>query len=281
MNAVPGLRKGLRDSCLGADTPVPEVFRLAEHGGFEGVELTLPAEGPFSLRASDEERQELRRLAADSLPILCLNAGLPWQYSPSSLNPEVRKKGHALTRRQHRLGGGPWRGHPCSTSPVSSLTTRRSARSGTPPRAATEALLPQAEAAGVTLAVENVWNALILSPRDMLEFVDGFASPHLRVYFDVGNVMQFGRPQHWIEALGAERIARVHVKDFTLRPGGWLGFTQLLHGDVDWPVVMQTLHRVGYSGWITPEVSPSSASSEAWIAELSAAMDTIIGYYEA
>ena len=148
-------------------------------------------------------------------------------------------------------------------------------------RAATESLLPQAEQAGVTLAVENVWNALILSPRDMLEFVDGFASPYLRVYFDVGNVMQFGRPQHWIEALGAERIARVHVKDFTLRPGGWLGFTQLLHGDVDWPSTMQALRRVGYNGWITPEVSPSSAEPEAWIAELSAAMDTIIGYYEA
>ena len=147
-------------------------------------------------------------------------------------------------------------------------------------RAATEALLPHAEQAGVTLAVENVWNALILSPRDMLEFVDGFASPFLRVYFDVGNVMQFGCPQHWIEALGADRIARVHVKDFTLRPGGWLGFTQLLHGDVDWPVVMRTLRQVGYRGWITPEVSPSSADAESWVAELSAAMDTIIGYYE-
>ena len=280
MNATPGLRKGLRDSCLGADTPVPEVFRLARRGGFDGVELTLPAEGPFSLRASDEERQELRRLAADSLPILCLNAGLPWQYSPSSLNPEVRKKGQALTRSSidlaADLGVDTLLYIPGVVTDNAPFTQVWDAA-----RAATEALLPQAEQAGVTLAVENVWNALILSPRDMLEFVDGFASPHLRVYFDVGNVMQFGRPQHWIEALGAERIARVHVKDFTLRPGGWLGFTQLLHGDVDWPVVMQTLRRVGYGGWITPEVSPSSAATEVWIAELSAAMDTIIGYYEA
>ena len=279
MNTAPRLRKGLRDSCLGGATPLPEVFNLARRGGFEGVELTLPADGRFSLRATQAERQELRRLAADGPPILCLNAGLPWQYSASSLDAETRAEGQALVRCSIDLA---------ADLGVDTLLYIPGVVTDDQPfgqvwdaaRAATEALLPQAEQAGVTLAVENVWNALILSPRDMLEFVDGFDSPNLRVYFDVGNVMQFGRPQHWIEALGAERIARVHVKDFTLTPGGWLGFTQLLHGDVDWPVVMQTLRRVGYRGWITPEVSPSSAAPEAWVAELSAAMDTIIGYYD-
>ena len=278
MNAAPHLRKGLRDSCLHAGTPPPEVFRLANRGDFEGVELTLPADGPFSLRATDAERIELRRLAADGPPILCLNGGIPWQYSPSSLDAGTRTEGQALVRSSIDLAADlgvdtllyiP--GVVTDDAPFSEVWDAA--------RAATETLLPQAEQAGVTLAVENVWNALILSPRDMLEFVDGFDSPNLRVYFDVGNVMQFGRPQHWIEALGAERIARVHVKDFTLGPGGWLGFTQLLHGDVDWPLVMQTLRRVGYHGWVTPEVSPSTAAPEAWIAELSAAMDTIIGYY--
>lgn len=279
MTATQHLRKGLRDSCLGAESTVPDVFRLAGVGGFDGVELTLPATGSFSLRATQAERQELRRLAADGPPIFSLNAGLPWQYSASSLDAESRAEGQALVRCSIDLA---------SDLDVDTLLYIPGVVTDDQPfgqvwdaaRAATEALLPAAEAAGVTLAVENVWNALILSPRDMLEFVDGFDSPYLRVYFDVGNVMQFGRPQHWIEALGAERIARVHVKDFTLRPGGWLGFTQLLHGDVDWPVVMQTLHRVGYSGWITPEVSPSSAAAEAWVAELSAAMDTIIGYFK-
>ena len=279
MNSTPRLNKGLRDSCLGSAMPLPEVFRLASYGDFEGVELTLPADGPFSLRATQAERQELRRLAADGPPIFNLNAGLPWQYSPSSLDEDIRSEGQALVRSSIDLA---------SDLGVDTLLYIPGVVTDDQPfsqvwdaaRAATESLLPHAEQAGVTLAVENVWNALILSPRDMLEFVDGFASPYLRVYFDVGNVMQFGRPQHWIEALGADRIARVHVKDFTLRPGGWLGFTQLLHGDVDWPDVMQTLRRVGYSGWITPEVSPSSAAPEAWIAELSAALDTIIGYYE-
>ena len=279
MSATRHLRKGLRDSCLGAATTVPDVFRLAGEGGFDGVELTFPAKGRFSLRATDAERRELRRLAAEGPPILCMNGGIPWQYSPSSLDADTRAEGLALARCSidlaADLGVDTLLYIPGVVTDDQPFTQVWDAA-----RAATEALLPLAEQAGVTLAVENVWNALILSPRDMLEFVDGFASPHLRVYFDVGNVMQFGRPQHWIEALGADRIARVHVKDFTLQPGGWLGFTQLLHGDVDWPVVMRTLRDVGYSGWVTPEVSPSSAAPEAWVSELSAAMDTIIGYYQ-
>ena len=64
-----------------------------------------------------------------------------------------------------------------------------------------------------------------------------------------------------------------------MNPGGRLGFTQLLHGDVDWPATMTALRQVGYVGWITPEVDPSTADLEDWILELSSAMDSIIGYY--
>ncbi len=272
------LRKGLRADCLQPGLPMAERFRLARTGGFEGIELTLAVEGPFSLQPSARERVELRRLAADEVPILGLNAGAPWRFPPSALASDVRARGRALVLHSIDLA---------ADLGVDTLLYIPGVVTADEPfmqvwdaaRAATEALLPRAEQAGVTLAVENVWNGLILSPRDMRAFVDGFDSPRLRVYFDVGNVMQWGFPQHWIEALGAERIARVHVKDFQVEPGGWLGFTQLLHGDVDWPAAMQALRRVGYAGWVTPEVPPSSAPPDAWVRQLSAAMDTIIGFY--
>ena len=273
------LYKGLRDGCLGTDVSMHERFRLAHAGGFEGIELTLPAEGRYSLQAAPAERAELKQLADDGMPILCMNAGVPWQHSPSALDSEARRVGQELVRKSIDLAADlnvdTLLYIPGSVTADASFSSVWDAA-----RSATETLLPQAEAAGVTLAVENVWNALILSPRDMIEFVDGFRSPFVRVYFDVGNVMQFGFPHHWIQALGSERIARVHVKDFNVRPGGWLGFTQLLHGDVDWAQTMQSLKNVGYTGWVTPEVSPSRVSSDAWITELSAAMDTIIALYD-
>jgi hexulose-6-phosphate isomerase len=274
------LLKGLRDGCLGRDLPMAERFRLARLGGFEGLELTLEPEGPYSLHASDAELAELAVLAADGMPLLCLNAGSPWQASPSASDRDERERGLDLCRRSidiaARLGVDTLLYIAGKVTPTDGFSYVWDAA-----RAATEQLLPQAEQAGVVLAVENVWNNLILSPRDMLEFVDQFDSPFVRVYFDVGNVLAFGYPQHWIEALGGERIARVHVKDFNTMPGGRHGFTQLLHGDVDWPVTMAALRQVGYQGWITPEVPPYGHFHEAWIHELSAAMDTIIGYYDA
>lgn len=278
--SVAPLRKGLRDACLGRDVPMAERFRLAHLGGFEGIELTLEPEGPYSLHAGDAELAEIASMAADGMPVLCFNAGSPWQFSPSASDEAERRRGMDLCRRSidiaARLGVDTLLYIAGNVTPSDSFTYVWAAA-----RKATEELLPQAEQAGVVLAVENVWNNLILSPRDMLEFVDQFDSPYLRVYFDVGNVLAFGYPQHWIEALGGRRIVRVHVKDFDTALGGRHGFTDLLHGDVDWPATMAALKRVGYRGWITPEVPPYRHFHEAWVHELSRAMDTIMSYYPA
>lgn len=273
------LRKGLRDGCLGPNVPMAERFRLARLGGFDGLELTLPPDGPYSLQATQQELAEIGRMAADGMPVLCLNAGAPWQDSPSASDAAVRTRGLDLCRRSidlaARLGVDTLLYIPGVVTPADSFTYTWDAA-----RRATEALLPQAQQAGLTLAVENVWNRLILSPRDMLEFVDQFQSPFVRVYFDVGNVLAFGYPEHWIAALGP-RIVRVHVKDFRIDVGGLHGFTPLLHGDVNWRSVMAALQQIGYRGWITPEVPSYPQPHEAWIHELARAMDTIIGLYPA
>ena len=87
------LYKGLRDGWLGTDVSMHERFRLAHAGGFEGFELTLPAEGRYSLQAAPAERAELKQLADDGMPILCMNAGVPWQHSPSALDSAARRVG--------------------------------------------------------------------------------------------------------------------------------------------------------------------------------------------
>lgn len=115
--------------------------------------------------------------------------------------------------------------------------------------------LPAAEKAGVTLAVENVWNKFLLSPIELRSFVDQFGSPRVGVYFDVANVLAFGYPEHWIEILG-HRIHRVHLKDYRRNVGTGDGFCDLLSGDVNWPGVMKSLRLIGYRGWVTAEMIP-------------------------
>lgn len=120
---------------------------------------------------------------------------------------------------------------------------------------ALQALLRIAEKCDVQLAIENVWNKFLLSPLEMASFVDSFASEYLKVYFDIGNIVYCGYPEHWINILG-KRISFVHIKDFKRDIGNINGFCHLLTGDVNWPAVMDALRKIDYNGYITLEVPP-------------------------
>jgi hexulose-6-phosphate isomerase len=141
-----------------------------------------------------------------------------------------------------------------------------------------QAALPAARRAGVTLCVENVWNKFLLSPLEMRAFVDSFGGEPVGSYFDVGNALLTGYPEHWIDVLG-KRIQRVHFKDFRRNVGTVDGFCDLLSGDVNWPAVMQGLRRMGYDGWIAAEMIPPvpfyKHCPEVLIHNTSRAMDAI------
>jgi len=94
-------------------------------------------------------------------------------------------------------------------------------------------------------------------------------SPFVRAYFDVANVVDFGWPEHWIEALGS-RIEKIHLKEFRRSDRKW---PALGEGDVDFPTVMKALNDVGFSGWMTCELP---GGDEAYLREVSARVDKII-----
>ena len=59
--------------------------------------------------------------------------------------------------------------------------------------------------------MENIFfNGYLLSPAEMIQFVDGFSSEYVQVHFDTGNIMLFQFPEHWIRILG-RRIRNVHL----------------------------------------------------------------------
>jgi hexulose-6-phosphate isomerase len=116
-------------------------------------------------------------------------------------------------------------------------------------------ILPAAEETGVAICIENVWNRFLLSPLEMRDFIDSFGSAMVGAYFDVGNVLLTGYPEHWIRILG-ERIKRVHVKDFKRSAGTAEGFVNLLEGDVNFETVKEALADVGYDGYVTAELLP-------------------------
>jgi L-ribulose-5-phosphate 3-epimerase len=133
-------------------------------------------------------------------------------------------------------------------------------------------LLPDAEKHKVVIAVENVWNKFLLSPREMNEYVDSFRSPWVKAYFDVGNILLYGYPQDWIRTLGKQRIQKLHFKDFKF-PNRQAQFVNLKEGDLDWKAVYSSLVEIGWSGYATVELNKGDA---AYLADVAKRVDAIL-----
>ena len=256
------MKKSIGICCFYGNWSIEEKFVLAKESGFTGFEIDLSEDGPVNLKSTPEELKSFRALAEKhGLELSGLMSFLYWGANAASADPEVRAKASALLARQiacaQQLGIDTILAVPGAVG-VDFIPGAETVRYDLAYDRATEfikAALPAAEKAGVTIAVENVWNKFLISPLEMRAFVDQFGSKNVGVYFDVANTLAFGYPEHWIEILGS-RIKRVHFKDYRRNVGTVDGFCDLLSGDVDWPAVMAALHKVGYDGWIAAEMIP-------------------------
>ena len=233
--------------------------------GFDGIEVPQ-----FETR---NEAEQVANLARDiGLEVHSVMGGTHWQLPLSATDEDARLQGvkgieNAL-RQAAAMGADTVLVVPGVVTPeapydVAYETSQKSLRE----------LLPIAEELGVVMCLENVWNKFLLSPLEMRDYIDSFASPLIQAYFDVGNILLYGYAEQWIAVLG-ERIKKVHIKDFNV---GTRQFVGLLQGDVDYPKVIETLRSVGYDGYLTAELKPYAQFPRQFIYDTAAQMDAIIG----
>ncbi len=242
--------------------PLVEKLKLAQQAGFAGFELDLTEDGPVNFTSTPSELRALRaQFAEHGLEPAGLATGLYWGANAASADPAVRARAaHILNTQLEKaaiLGIDTILVVPGAVGvdfiPGGEIVPYADAYDRA--RDFIAAALPRAESLGVTIGIENVWNKFLLSPREMAGFIDSFGSARVGAYFDVGNVLATGYPEHWITLLGP-RIKRVHFKDYRRNVGTVDGFVDLLSGDVNWPAVMSALHSVGYDGFCTGEMIP-------------------------
>lgn len=235
---------------------------VAREAGFEGFEIDLTEDGPVGMKTSKEDLLSVRRKVENAgLQLSGLATGLYWGTNAASADAEVRRRASNILQRQIScavdLGIDAVLVVPAAVGVdfIPGAEVVRYVTAYERAQAFLREALPIAEKAGVSLCVENVWNKFLLSPREMTGFIDELKSPAVGSYFDVGNVLLTGYPEDWILTL-AQRIRRVHFKDFRRNVGTIDGFCDLLSGDVSWPSVIQALRQVGYTGWIAAEMIP-------------------------
>ena len=247
---------------LEAQKPIAEAMQDAKDLGFDAIELAIGSKGVLTEKTTQAECEEIVAMARKiGIEISSVASGESWGCSPTANDDETRAKIINFTRKALQVTK--WLGTDAYLFVPGAVDVFFLPDAEVIPydvcyeRAgdAIKQLLPAAEETGVAICVENVWNKFLLSPLEMRDFIDSFNSKMIGAYFDVGNVLLTGYPDHWIRILG-KRIKRVHVKDFKLSVGTVEGFVDLLEGDVDFEEVKNALADVGYDGYVTSELLP-------------------------
>lgn len=228
---------------------------IAKEAGCDGLELNIAEAGELSLESTP---QDIAAIAAEArrigIEIPSVHCGLHWKYTLTDNDAEVRARGLSTLDRSleigAELGAKVLLVVPGVVNPqVSYADAFRRALDGI------QRLAKKADGTGVRIGVENVWNKFLLSPLEMRRFIDEINSPWVGAYFDVGNILAYGFPQHWIEVL-AEKIFAVHFKDYRTDVPGGGGFVYLRQGDVPWKAVVEALGKVKYDWYVTAELPP-------------------------
>lgn len=239
-----------------------QCMELAKKAGFDGIELNYDLESDLSPNKGTRDFQAIRRMAEEiGIEISGVCSFLFWPYPLTSNDPAERSKGLELagkmTQAAHDLGTEnllvvpgavhmPWReDHDPTPNDICLARAKESVGK----------LLPLAEKLGVCMNMENIFfNGFLMSPMEMVDFVDSFGSPNVKVHFDTGNIMEYQFPEHWIPILGS-RIKNVHLKEYTKKGSDHSleTFRPLLDGTTNWPAVLEGFDKINYDGFLTFE----------------------------
>lgn len=251
--AAGGPKKALYVSMLPKALGYRERFQLALDVGFEGIEVGTITDAGVAAEIKEASAKTGLRIHS------VMNAD-HWQFPLSSADPGVVGKsvaGMEASLHNAKL----WGADSVLLVPavVNPETSYKDAWTRSQ-KVIKERILPLAQELKVVIGIEEVWNKFLLSPLEMARYVDEFASPWVKAYLDVGNMLFYGYPQDWVRTLGT-RISRVHIKDFKLdRSEGAFSWKNLGEGDVNWPEVRKAFAEVGYTGWITTEIEGGDAA---------------------
>ena len=239
------------------EQPLSTVFAVASQLGFEGVELDWNdiAQAQPGGPLAPENRQKIRHSAAQAnveIPSVAahfLNQGGLADADKEAFGLEAVRTGIRLCTD---LGAG------YLLVPLFGPAMIRDEEATSRLVANLQQLAPAAEAAGITLAVENT-----LAGDDMAALLERVNSHFVGAYWDMANCMGLGYdPLEEIAQLG-QHIVRVHAKEYQQGddlPGthaephfAGLNKVPLGQGDVPVAAVLTALQQSGYDDYVVLE----------------------------
>lgn len=240
------LRKAIMGGTLGLKGTLIEKYRAAKEAGYEGVE----PQGGLN------QQEVIDALGQSGLQAASVCCHTHWKQTLTHPDEKIREEGLQgvlQTLRDAKAYGAD--SILVVPGTVGDDVTYQQAWDRS--IAQIKKAVPLAKELGVKISIENVWNNFILSPIEAVKFLDQIGDPIVGWHFDIGNVLRYGWPEHWIPVLG-KRINRIHVKEYSTKKmkdeGVWKGFDcDLTEGTNNWPAIMKALDSIGYTGWAISE----------------------------
>lgn len=248
------IKKAVKYHMIREDLSPADKFRLLQDLGFDGVEpraMLKPAQ-------QDAVRDLANAREATGLPI----HGIVNSSNPDLASAILQAKQLGATSVLHVVRSDETANYLQNVQATRDIILRA---------------VDEAEKQQIYILIENVWASWLIEPLTMARFVDDIGSPWVQVYFDVGNVVRWGWPHHWIQVLG-QRIKKLDIKEFDLKvamnEGMRTAFNKPLgQGTVDWEKVRQELKQIDYQGWATAEVPGGDRTR---LADIAAQMDDVL-----
>lgn len=248
------------------DEPLSSVFAVAAQLGFDGVELDWGdiaealAGGPLGPENRDTIRRNAQRASVE-IPCVAahfLNRGGLALADKELFGLEAVRAGIALCADL---------GAPYLLVPFFGPAMIQDSQAVSRLVANLQELAPEAEANGVTLAIEHT-----LPAGATAALLDQVGSSFVGNYWDMANCMGLGYdPLEEIEQLGT-RIVRVHAKEYVqgaAPPGtphaphfAGLNKKPFGQGDVPAAAVLAALQKAGYDGYIVLETGTFGSAGE-------------------
>jgi hexulose-6-phosphate isomerase len=262
------ISKAIMHSTIGVKGPIMDKYRAVAAAGFAGVE---PMGGL-------DRAEVLEALKENQLKAASVCCHTHWAKPLSAAEPPTRQTGLdglILSLQDAQAYGA-----------TSVLLVPGVARDGITFEQCWERSIPEIKKAipvardmGVKIAIENVWNEFITTPKQAVDYLDAIGSEWVGWHFDIGNVGRYRPAEEWIPVIG-KRILKLHIKEFNTKamaaanePRKGFG-SPLLEGTNDWPAIMAALDQIGYSGWAITE-QPGGGSPEG-LRDLSTRVDRIL-----
>lgn len=247
------MKKGISDAAFLPAWKTNQFLLSAKNAGFEGVELNLHEnEGILTLNSSLEDVELLSKQCNEfGLEVPSISTILHNQYPFTSSNAVIRQRSEEIALKMIEVAE-------VMGAEIIQIVPGKAEANISYDRAyemsqeSLARLAPKAYRAGITIGVENVSNKFLPSPREFNHFLDEINHSSIQAYFDIGNAMATGYPEHWISLL-SKRIVAIHAKDYKLADSN---FVPSLEGDINWSAIMELLCKIDFVGYVMSTPPP-------------------------